>query len=49
MNAVGVRGKSFRHNEFDFKEEVKYLDREMVGFHPIKKGPIKTLSTGARE
>lgn len=32
MNGVGAQGKAPRHEDSHFKEEVKYLNREVVGF-----------------
>lgn len=32
VNVVGAQGKAFRSYDFDINKEVKYLDKELVGF-----------------
>lgn len=45
VNTLGVRGKIFRYEDLNSKEEDKYLEKEEVSFRAIGQGLIKIIKT----
>lgn len=45
MNVVGTWGKYVRHDESNFKEKAKYLDKVWKIFEPRDKGTIRLPRT----